>query len=157
MKPNIVFLTTGSANSTICMRMLGALGWNLGDVDPVYCEHRPTFRVNRNWDEKAAAALLGILGKPWALKDPLFPRMLPRWRVAFAPYRPLLLWVTKDIEYVVASSVRRFKSNPAVLRQRQALCQQHFASWPYAKLKLDVTQIDNAVALYDATRSFKGG
>lgn len=162
MKPNIVFMTTGSANSTVCMQMLAALGWNLGPIDQEYFEHRELRRLNvdaiagRGFDRTVAKQLLADLPAPWAVKDPRLSQTLWRWKDLLAPYTPLLLWVTKDIAYVQRSMRRRFNTHEDWALKRLALCQKNFDDWPHAKLQLDVAQISAAVALWDPARPFAG-
>jgi hypothetical protein len=164
---DIVYLTVGSSNSSVITRMIAALGWHLGDVpasgpraefaehDGVHWINRAVTRGRRPFDAKRAAAVLAALPRPWCLKDPKFCETLAHWRPLFGPYRPLLLWVTKDPAYVRASYARRWPGEfaAAYADKRLAMCQRHFAAWPWAKLKLDVDQIAAAVSLFDPARS----
>lgn len=162
MKPNILLLTTGCGNSTIVMRQLAALGWNLGDVDK-YAENVRVRAINyailkgKAFDRKAAAGILGGLPQPWAIKHPEFAHTLPHWHELFAAYCPAMLWITKDIAYVRQSFHRRFNMDPSLADRRHELCAGHYEAWPYAKFRFDVSQLDAAFAMYDATRSFTGG
>lgn len=157
-KPNLLLLTTGCANSSIVMRQLAALGWNLGTVDK-FAEHVPIRRLNhpaersKRLDEAAAAKVLAALPQPWAIKHPTFSYTLQYWHGVLEPYRPFLLWVTKDLEYVGRSFKRRFNLNPRTAVVRHNLCQGHFDHWPYGKLQLDADQIAAAVRLFDPDRS----
>lgn len=157
---NIVFLTTGSANSTVCMRMLGKLGWDLGPADS-YAEHPGIRALNVNtmkgnrFYEVAAAKLLNDLREPWAIKDPRFVHTLLNWKPVLKKFQPLLLWVTKRLDYTQKSMERRFKLPSDLAAKRYNWCQIHFDDWPYAKLKLDVDQISAAVRLFDSDRVYK--
>lgn len=159
-RPNIVFLTVGCSNSTIAMRMLGALGWNLADADDQFAESVSVRAVNgkRNrtklFDATAADKALAALPQPWAIKDPRFCETLRFWRPLLEPYRPFLLWVTKDHDYVRASFERRFKMPAQWADNRLKWCQTYFAGWPWGKLKLDTDQIAAAVSLFNPARAF---
>ena len=156
MKPNIVLLTVGCSNSSIVMRMLGAMGWNLGDADEKYAESVSVRAVNmrRPFDIMAAYDAIESLPQPWAVKDPRFCEHLPVWRPILLHYKPVLLWVTKDHAYVRQSFKRRFNADPARADERLRKCQQHFTGWPWGKLRLDVDQIAAAVKLFDPGRAF---
>lgn len=155
---NILFLTTGSANSTVCLSMLRALGWNLGPVDD-FNELPKLRRLNeaaingRGFNVDAAARILADLPQPWIVKDPRFCHTLKRWLPLLTPYCPALLWVTKDLEYVQHSMTRRFNARAGWALKRSKLCQAHYDAWPYAKLKFDVARITQAVECYNPARS----
>jgi hypothetical protein len=157
VKPNVVLLTTGCANSTVTARMLGALGWNLGDADEEYAESVSVRAVNvkEPFDAKAARAALAGLPQPWVAKDPRFARTLRHWLPLLAPYRPLLLYVTKNLAYVRASMARRFGMDTGTADRRAKWCESYFASWPWAKLQLDADQIAAAVRLFDPDRPYR--
>lgn len=163
MKPNIILLTVGCANSTTTMRQLQALGWQLGPADNDYAEipsiRRHNSSIIRGWPMATnyLAELLAGLDTPWALKDPRFAHTLDHWKPLLADYRPLLLWVTKDLAYVRESFRRRFQLDSELADKRQRLCQLHFDAWPYAKLQLDAAQIAAAAELFDPVRAFSGG
>jgi len=158
---NILLLTTGSANSTITTKMLGELGWHLNDADDEFAESVEARRINMAtiksgmFDRQSAMALLNSLRSPWVLKDPRFSQTLRQWMPLFGPYRPLLLYITKDIGYVKNSIKRRFGMNGTIAEQRLKWCREYYRTWPYSKLQFDVAQISAAVALFDPGRSFK--
>lgn len=159
-RPNIVFLTVGSSNSTVLMRMLGELGWHLGDADEQFAESVSVRNVNGrrfkpgSFDADAARKALSALPQPWAVKDPRFCETLRLWRPLLEQYRPFLLWVTKDHAYVRASFARRFKASPEWADKRLKWCETYYAGWPWGKLRLDVDQIAAAVKLFDPGRAF---
>lgn len=155
-KPNILLLTVGCSNSSIVMRMLEQLGWNLGDADDKYAESVSCRAVNmrRPFVVGDAVDALAALPQPWAIKDPRFCETLPAWKPLLIRYKPFLLWVTKDLAYVKASLVRRFGARPAWADERMHRCQTHYATWPYGRLKIDVGQIAAAVRLFDPARAF---
>lgn len=162
-RPNVVFLTVGCSNSSVVTRMLEAMGWNLGDVRPVFAENNAVHQVNRRcawkgWPFNADAARQALAGlpQPWVVKDPKFCETLKHWLPLFTPYRPLLLWVTKDMEYVKASYARRFphEFGPGYPEKRFRWCETYFDRWPWGKLRLDVDQIAAAVRLFDPDRIY---
>lgn len=159
MKRNIVLLTVGCSNSTIAMKMLEQLGWNLGDADDQYAESVSVRRVNMNVmgdigaNIQQAQRAVATLPQPWALKDPRFADTMPWWKPVLRPYKPLLLWVTKDHEYVRASFKRRFSLPAARADQRLESCEVIFDMWEFPKIKLDADQISAAVRLFDPDRS----
>lgn len=158
-RPNLILLTVGSSNSTVVIRMLGKLGWNLGQVDGVYSEHVEAHRINRRvhggrgFAEASAEKMLADLAPPWAIKDPLFAHTLRLWRPFLEPYRPALLWITKDLSYVRQSFRRRFNMPESLATRRHQWCEAYFAGWPWGKLQIDADEISRAVELYDPARS----
>ena len=161
-RPNIVVLGVGHANTSITTRQLFALGWHPGDADEEFAESTSIRTLNQRLLQSEIINLksemhtaLAAIPQPWAIKDPRFVFTLPAWLPAFAPYEPLLLWITKDSRKVAASYVRRGKSPEQAARlvsQRESRAASHFQSWPWAKLQLDATQIRAAIALFDLTR-----
>lgn len=165
-KPNIVFLTVGCSNSTVITRMLEAMGWNLGRVRPVFAEHQGIHNINRiaAWKKglfnvQQAKAIIDGLPQPWVVKDPKFCETLKHWQPLFAPYQPLLLWVTKNLDYVEKSYARRFPGEfkPGYVRTRTKWCETYFQNWPWAKFTIDVDQIAAAVRLFQPDRTYSGG
>lgn len=160
---NVIFLTTGSANSTVCMKMLQSLGWNLGNADDKYAEHIGIRRLNirsmksGTFETEAAKRTLAKLPEPWAVKDPRFCHTLQHWQPLLEPYRPLLLWVTKRLDYVQESMTRRFNTPDGRAVERDRLAQGHFLQWPWTKWKCDVDRIAEAVQLFDPARLYTRG
>lgn len=158
---NIVILTVGSCNSTVTVRMLAKLGWQVGDVDGEFAEHRTVHQLNTKvmnggpFDVKAAAMMLELLPRPWVVKDPKFCETLAKWTPVLEPYRPLLLWLTKDPAYVRRSFLRRFRAEAHHVDRRMKLCAAYFDSWPWSKWRLDADQVCAAVSLFDVARSRK--
>lgn len=159
--PNLLILTTGCANSTITMRMLEALGWNLGEVDR-FAENRIIRELNYGLIRKGltipkaeAEAALASLTQPWAIKHPEMSHALPAWLNLLAPYKPAMLYLTKDQDYVRKSFSRRFQMAPELADKRRRLCDQHFDQWLWPKLKLDADQVVSAIRLFDIERTFK--
>lgn len=160
-KPNVIILTIGSSNSTVVARMMAAAGWNVGDVDPDYAENREVHQINARtvggsgFDKRRAGELLASLPRPWVLKDPKFSQTLRHWRPSLANYRPALLWLTKDLEYVRKSYSRRFGLSPGLADRRHVWCEQYFAAWPWGKLHIDAENMVKAIRLFDPDRCFK--
>lgn len=159
MRPNIVLQTVGCSNSTIIIRMMQSLGWNLGGIDATYAENMVIARINsdvmrgRPPGKAAAVKSLESLPAPWIIKDPKFCHTLRWWAGAFDPYKPLLLWVTKDHDYVRRSFRRRFNLPETLADQRRQLCQSHYEGWAWGKIKISAEQISAAVRLFDPERS----
>lgn len=157
-RPSIIVLGVGHGNTTITARQLHALGWNAGDADSEYAESVSIRAINhRLLSGEAVAradqdAALSALPQPWAVKDPRFAYgTLDRWLPVLEKYRPLLLWIVKDREHVLASFARRGE-NAARLDQWLAYCQDQFDRWPWGKLKLDAAAIGAACELWRASR-----
>lgn len=160
-RPNLVVLGVGHANTSITTRQLAALGWNLGDADRAFAESVAVRAVNRRaiagkrFDAPAAAAALRRLPAPWVVKDPRFAETLAHWLPVMLPYRPLLLWVTKDDARVVESYVRRgvrAHRAAALVAARRLACRRHFERWPWPKLQVDAEQVRAAAAMFDLSR-----
>lgn len=161
--PNVVLLGTGCSNTTVTARMaFRAFGFHAGDLDEAYQEERRVRRVNEHvWragrpfpvDMRRA---LRRIPQPWLIKDPRFRRTLPHWLDAFAEFRPLLLYVTKDAAAVRASYARHgwLKSyDPADV----ARCEESFEGWPWAKVKVAAEDLGAAAALFDPSRMRPAG
>jgi hypothetical protein len=158
-RPNIVMLGVGHANTTITTKQLAAIGWQLGDADEEFAESVAVRELNDNalrtgsLDVQAARAAIARMHAPWAVKDPRFARgTLPQWLAVFAPHKPLLLWVQKDLDRVMQSYETRGES-PENVRSHAANCQRYFDGWPWAKLTLHAEDIAAAVTLFDTSRS----
>jgi hypothetical protein len=156
LPPNVVVFGLGHANTTITTRQLAALGWNLGDADEEYAELVSVRALNENWRRNAAVDVLARLPQPWVVKDPRFSRgMLHRWLPLLLPYRPLLLWVTKDLDLLRASYERRGEHAMIPdLPRWLAYCDQQFARWPWAKIKIDAEQVAVACSLLSPSQRF---
>lgn len=153
-RPNIIVLGVGHANTTITTRQLHALGWFAGDADREYVESVSIREINHRLlsgqivSREEMDAALAALPQPWAVKDPRFAYgAVGSWMRAFERYRPLLLWVTKDRNQVLASFARRGE-NADRLDAWLAYCAAQFAAWPWAKLKLDAAEIRAACELW---------
>ena len=164
-RPNIVLLGIGHSGTSIATRLLHHLGWAAGDADAEFSESVSCREINERFlreqifDAPAAALALARLPKPWAIKDPRLVETLPQWRSAMAPYRPLLIWLTRDRQAVEASHHRRGESRIRGGSYTRAFerCRAQFAAWPFAKLRLDFEQLLAAAALIDRTRPINEG
>ncbi len=147
-KPNIIILGVGHSNTSITTRQIAALGWNLGDADQEYAESVGVRAVNQNgFDIDSAKIALEKLPQPWVVKDPRFARTLSHWIPAFAPYRPLLAWITKDLA-VVKKSYRTRGETDARVDELFANCQKHFDAWPWPKAQVRAEDVAAAVAMF---------
>lgn len=155
-RPNIVVLGVGHSNTTVTTQQLHALGWQAGDADKEYAESVRVRNVNQRWeagghfDRKRATTALLSLKQPWAIKDPRFARgAITPWMPLLSKYRPLLLWIVKDIESVVASYERRKErvTRDDILTQLD-YCADVYEGWPWGKLRLDAESVEEAVSLW---------
>jgi tetratricopeptide (TPR) repeat protein len=153
-RPNIIVLGVGHANTSITVRQLHALGWFAGDADREYAESVSIREINHRLlsgqivPREEMDAALAALPQPWAVKDPRFAYgAVGSWMRAFERYRPLLLWVTKDRNQVLASFARRGE-NADHLDTWLAYCATQFDAWPWSKLKLDAAEIRAACELW---------
>lgn len=155
--PNIVILTIGHTGSSLLVEQLRRLGWQTGETRPPFNELLEMHEVNRSlragkpFDVDRARAAIDSLPQPWIVKDPKLTQHLHRWIDVFAPYRPLLLWQTKDVRLVDASMKRSgFFRNPQRLTEE---AERQFLQWPWAKIKIDNAQIAAACQLFDPERA----
>lgn len=155
-QPCIVVMGVGHANTTVTTRQLEAAGWNLGDADEKYAENRYVHGMNAGYlhgngfDRDKADQVLRRLRRPWAIKDPRFSHgALRPWLASLAPYRPLLLWVTKDESAVKMSYERRGEHHLLKFLPRwQAECERQYSQWPWSKIRLDASGIAAACELW---------
>lgn len=156
--PNIVVLGVGYSNTSITAFQIKEMGWNVGDIDEEFCEHRKVRQVNENfmksghWDTREAELALANLNSPWLIKDPRFRVTLRKWYPVFAQYKPLLLHLTKDSK-LIADSWSRHGMNASQLPNAIAACDTYFEEWPWPKMKLDASDIAKAVCLYSLDRT----
>ncbi len=156
-RPNIIVLTVGHSNSSITTKQIELLGWNASGADEEFTECVSVREVNERYihtqkfSEVDARRALADLSPPWVIKDPRFNRSLPRWLPLLVPYKPLLLWVTKDMHAVRESYKRRGESAKRV-EHWEANCHQWFDAWPWGKLKISAEQIADAVRVFDLER-----
>lgn len=157
-KPNVVIVGTGRCGSTIFTRMLGAVGWNLGNVDDEYCEEQTLWRITRRtndgkgFDSQAAIDALAGIPQPWAVKDPAIIKALPRWLPVLAPYRPMLVWIVRG-EAAVKRSLDRQGWGHAAYNQRMPMLEREFARWPWAKVRVEYERLAEAVGMFDVGRA----
>lgn len=155
-RSSVVVLGIGHANTTIVTRLLHALGWKAGDADENFAESVSVRAINQRWertkrfDHHKARTTLSKLPQPWAVKDPRFARgALLHWLPEFAPYRPVLLWIRKDLAVVLESYRRRGeRTTPEELQQQDEFCADQFRTWPWGKLELTAEAIEEAVKLW---------
>lgn len=165
-RPNIIVFGVGHSNTTITTRQLEALGWNLGDADAEFAESISIRRLNQRLRNNppstgdfslSAAKALASLPAPWAIKDPRFIFTLDRWTEQLAPYRPVLLWVQKNRETLLASYRRRGQAiSESELQRRFQLAGQKFAAYCGPKLTLHAEEIAAACSLFRGLKADKG-
>lgn len=156
-RPDIVVLGVGHANTSLTTAQIFSIGWERNDADEEFSESVSVREINQSMlsgrDARSMEPCLARLRRPWALKDPRFARTLPAWMAAFEPYQPLLLWVTKDLDAVRSSALRRGETAHAadveILHKR---CAEHYAHWPWRKLQVAAEDLAAASLLCDASR-----
>lgn len=159
-RPCIVVLGVGHSNTTITTKQIAALGWELGDADEEFAESVSVRDVNdrlRRQDPEVSPGemkqVLARLPRPWVVKDPRFFATLPNWLSVFAPYAPLLVWVSKSLDVVEYSYERRGENvSQETLERRYGQCEEHYRNWPWATVKLDAAAVAQAVSLYDLSK-----
>jgi len=155
-RPNIVVLGIGHANTSITTRQLFTLGWNAGDADAKFSESVSIREINERYlsghgfDAEAAQHALSAIPQPWAIKDPRFSRgCFRQWLPAFTQYRPLLLYLTKSHDELIASYARRgYVVTRKRLEQMEADCQTIYDTWPWARVSVSAETIADAIRLF---------
>ena len=146
-RPNLVLLTVGHTGSTIAAKILGALGWDLGDADEEYGESVSVRDANQRRDWSSAAEILAAMPEPWVIKDPRFCEHIDRWLPSFERYSPTLVWLTRD-EDATAESFRRRGESLELFRRRIAAAESHFERWTGPKIKVDYSQLQAAISMW---------
>jgi len=155
--PNAIVLTPGHTGSSIVTWMLHSLGWNAPPDADEFAEPVAIRRLNERClsegrlDERAAQQALAQLPQPWALKDPRFADTLRHWLSLLGPYRPALLYLTKPLDEVRASCIRRGERLD-VAEARFHRCAEIVRRWPWRTHTLDYHALRRAVAGFDAAR-----
>lgn len=155
----VVVMGVGHSNTTITTKQIATLlGLSLGDADDEFAESVQVRELNTKlldeqlvkfWELQSAVQSLGC---SWIVKDPRFCSTLDRWIGAMATYKPVLVWVQKDLDLVRESYKTRGQSSKSV-DAKFALCQKQFDGWPWAKLILDTSKVEQIVEMFDVERS----
>lgn len=159
-RPNIILLTIGNTGSSPAVEMAMKLGWNCPDADETYAESVEFREINELllegiYDRDRALRFLKGMPQPWIIKDPRFLSTRDWWQPLIKPYRPLLLYVTRNRSDVLDSQERR-----GVRRQdakvwyeaRDRKATRIWLDWPWAKLQLDFDHIRAAASIIDENR-----
>lgn len=145
---NIIVLGVGHANTTISTRQLAALGWNLGPAGTDDWAEHPQVRQYNSTGQGNPEQILKELPQPWVIKDPRFAYgCLGQWRPFLASYTPTLLWLTKDLQTVRESFIKRGEDSTK-LEHWADYCKTQFDLWPWAKFTVDAHNIQQAVSLW---------
>jgi hypothetical protein len=168
-RPNLVVFGVGHSGTTIVAKMLFALGWHAGEAadaaDDEFAENVSIRDCNchvLDHEEMPAhaSALVARLPRPWAVKDPRFVLTLPRWQGAFAACgtMPTLLWLTRELDEVKRSYLRRHEMHGDVpgghgktVDELWEAAGRHYAGWPGPKMRLAYEAVDAAAALFVTT------
>lgn len=146
-RPNLVVLTAGHTGSSVLMRMLYRLGWAQNDADDEFGESVSVRQVNIDREFHRISATLEQMEEPWAIKDPRFCETLRTWIEPLAPYRPTLLWLTRDPFRVVQSYEARGEDTRRA-RVRLFEAPRLFDEWKGPKLQLGYDQLRQAVSMF---------
>lgn len=172
-RPNFVVVGVGHSGTTILMRMLEQLGWNVPNADEAYAEHTAIREHNRYalahdglGDAEPITKLLQQLNqhKPWAVKDPRFTVTLPLWQPYFHALgadAPVLVHIKKDTKAVKASYLKRgelvrgrpgnrWQGAPRGLNVEEQLAYmaQTLKTWSGPFITIDYSQIAAATRLF---------
>lgn len=168
--PNIVLFGVVHSGTSVTTRMLLELGWvacrHETDVDWRFEEHKTIRQLNiavsngSRLDESAARAELAQLPQPWVVKDPRFVDTLRIWRSVFETYRPLLIWLTRDVASVSDSFIKRQSlgsraASPQIqkVENKFAKAKAEFEAWPWMKLRVSFEDLAAAVKQFNINRS----
>jgi len=146
-RPNIVLLTIGHTGSSVVCGMVGKLGWHLADADEEYSESVSVREVNQRKEWGRCSDVLAALGEPWVIKDPRMCEHLDRWVPHLEPYRPTLVWLTRNHDDVVASYKRRGES-VSLAHARLARAESNYNAWRWPKLRIAYESVRDAVRLF---------
>jgi hypothetical protein len=157
-RPNVLVYGIGHSGTTILTRMLGLLGWNLGDADEEFAESVSIRALNQKLLRTTAVRDelfngLRALPEPWAVKDPRFFRTLDRWLSAFGELErpPLLVWIRRNEADVIASYQKRGEpacDTPEKYQLALVKAERNYRLWPFSKIEIDYEDIAAAVALF---------
>ena len=160
--PPVVILAVGHSGTTVTTRALQRLGWNLGDADCEYAEHRLCRRINQFIEKsgrvprRVMARMLSQLPSPWVLKDPRFVQTLHHWLPAFelVDPKPVLLCLRRDREAMHQSYERRGAAGDVRHRVDWHLRQRdwQYSRWPYGRMSLSLENLAAAAATFDPQR-----
>lgn len=148
-RPNVVLMTIGHTGSSIVARMMGMLGWQLGDADDEYSESVSVREINQRRQFSRCGQVLSQLPEPWVIKDPRFCEHLDKWLPALQHYSPTLVWLTRDIADV-EQSYRKRGENWHRARERQAMAQTHWYEWRGPKVQVSYEDVRAAVRAFTA-------
>lgn len=159
---NIVVLGIGGSSTSLVTRALCKMGWHTGAVYEQYYENLEIKKLNLEMaegkvlrDNDRKFEILANLKQPWVIKDPRFHETLRDWLPALHPYKPLLLYLTRDMAQLRSSwlskpSDKEWIANLPLLKER---CDQYYWAWPWDRVSIDVSQLTEALADYDYTKA----
>jgi len=158
MNNNFLILTPGHTGSSIFSRMMGALGWNIGNID-WHAEDIDVRSVNAhlletgNFDQEKAAKIINSLQNPFCIKDPRFsePNLIQNWIPILEQYKPGLIYLKRKTEYIIPSYDRR--GGPVEMAHRRiAECGKIINNWPWGVVIIDFDDLTKAVELFDKNK-----
>ncbi|NOX55579.1 MAG: glycosyltransferase [Planctomycetes bacterium] len=165
--PNVVVCGIGHSGTSIVTRMIAELGWHLGPADH-FAELPAVRAINDRLirsprhpvPQERMRELLQSLPEPWVIKDPRFVHTIDRWIGVMQPYRPCLLWITRDLDEVAASYRRRGEGGPGAevrsrgktLTELWAMCASAWEAWPWSRVRISYEQLTAAVGLFRTDR-----
>jgi len=160
--PNIVVLTPGGCNSTVFVKILGALGWKVPDQDP-WCEP-PHIRqldqemlCGRRVPVQALYHALRILEKPWVVKEPRMCEVFEHWYGPMMAEEATLIMLTKDRDRVLENFQRQWGMDPKfaedLYQRRMERCWFWYERYLGPKWHIHADQMEEAAELFDPQRS----
>ncbi|MDZ4782565.1 MAG: hypothetical protein SGJ19_20150 [Planctomycetia bacterium] len=168
-RPNLLLLGVGHSGTSVTAKLLGTLGWNLGEVDG-FSENVVIRRRNaellsgKRPDLQNLAQSFADLRSPWLVKDPRFVLTLDQWLPVFqalpAAERPTLLHLTRDIQKVQRTYLAYgevVEGAPGMYRhtvqELSEIALRAYGTWPFAKLHLEFEQIVAAAKAFNIGRA----
>jgi GT2 family glycosyltransferase len=166
---SVIVLGVGHSGTTITTKMLSALGFSTHNSDDEFAENIFVRDLNDEcWKTgslnvpaaRRELAFMEQFGSPWVIKDPRFIHTLDRWHGVLAPYRPFLLFVTRDLDDVAESYRRRCespKTGPVITRgvtleEGLKEAEDQYDRWPWAKVRITLDQLTSMTSLFESTR-----
>ena len=162
----LLIVGVGHSGTTLVARWAMALGWDGLDADTEYAESVTFRRFNEHLLKEGYLpsevwTWADMLPDAFVLKDPRLAVTLPFWRSVFvaAKRQPVLVWVYRPLEDVVASHRRRGRNvseDPVIfgrpLSEHLHMIRLSWDSWPYGRVFIDMRHVARALSGFDPAR-----
>lgn len=155
-KNNIIITGTGRSGTTIVTKMLGKMGWNLGNVDDKYYEHQEILNLcNEPLDKNKAKKVIDGLKKPWVIKQPRFCDNWDEWKEVINCNENSLIIIERNTDDVLASlykagwnlDTEEATRNFVLNRKRNS--RTIFEEWNGFKLIINYEDLKQAINLWE--------